>query len=483
MDLEGHARHPGGEIEGAGRLVDRVGAEDDEHLDGTPIHGLREIREGPGARLRHGRRVDQGRAGVAEGAVEAVNQRVQVRAGGQAGGDDAASPGLGEGRPGAPRPARDGIVARRGRAARGQIEQIPGEGLQPAGRDHEPPIRLGAGQGRCRRRRVEGEEAALRVGRPPCLAPAPRQADLTGSEIQKVAVQRHDGPGATEIGAGLQGPSIGLASALVDPVAPRPGADIPAERRVGGPQPRELGRHAGRGHGAGEQGETLAPALAPARHPTLQVCPERRPGTRPAEMLHRLGAERVVEPEHRSLGQHVGAAAAPGMLGIALDLQGPAVAGGDQDAVAEAVEHGRGGVGQVRAGHDPLGLIDVRHLVVAAAAPAAGGEAAQREGGGHQLQEAAPLRGRGEPGRRRELGRQIGAELGAVGHGVEAAPEARTVAAGEFRAQGRDVGGAGHRWQIPHSVSRSPPRIWYWATSLGPSVAWSEGGVQVMFQT
>ena len=58
MDLERHPRHPGGEIEGAGGLVDRVGAEHDERLDGAAPHRLRELRQGPGAGLLRGRRVD-----------------------------------------------------------------------------------------------------------------------------------------------------------------------------------------------------------------------------------------------------------------------------------------------------------------------------------------------------------------------------------------------------------------------------------------
>ena len=74
---------------------------------------------------------------------------------------------------GAPRPAGDGIVAFGCRAARRQVQEIPGEGLQAGGRDHDAVIRLGAGQGRGRCRGVEGEQASLRVGRAARLAPSP----------------------------------------------------------------------------------------------------------------------------------------------------------------------------------------------------------------------------------------------------------------------------------------------------------------------
>ncbi|MFC6746787.1 hypothetical protein ACFQFG_20710 [Methylobacterium persicinum] len=47
MDLERHALHPLGEVEGAGRLVDRVGPQHDQRLHLAPVHRPGEVGEDP----------------------------------------------------------------------------------------------------------------------------------------------------------------------------------------------------------------------------------------------------------------------------------------------------------------------------------------------------------------------------------------------------------------------------------------------------
>ena len=131
------------------------------------------------------------------------------------------------------------------------------------------------------------------------------------------------------------------------------------------------------------------------------------PGGDDADVLDRLRTVGIVHRQDRGLGEGVGSAEARRMELVTFKLRRPAhVAGGDQADGAVAGGHRRGEVIR-QARRDPLGLPDVRHDLFgrSLAAPLRAGE---RDGGGHQLQEAATIGGRLLPdrGKARELAHQ-----------------------------------------------------------------------------
>ena len=392
VDLE---RHPGevlGEGEVARGRVDRVDPEHQQGAHAARRHRVPQVGKGLGPEHRDRRGVQHRGAGVAERPVDAVDEGVDRRRLGEAGGDEAPAPVRLKRRAGTGQPRRHRAVRDLGPAALGEAQQILPESRDGVGAGRQGVVGLDAGEPRRRGRRVQGEEAPLREGGAARLDPAAGQADLPRPGIEEIPVEGDDGVGRREARLRLQGAAIGLARTGVEVVARHRLQHVPAQARIGRPQPRDLGGEARGGHRSRQEVKPGARARAQGRQARQQRGAEGGPGGRAPEVAHRLAAERVVEPEHRGLGHHVGAAPAPGMLGVALDLQGPPVAGGDQDAVGEAVEERAGRVGEGGARHDPLRLRHVGHLAAAPVDGFAGREPGHREGGRHELEESAPLR-------------------------------------------------------------------------------------------
>ncbi len=111
---------------------------------------------------------------------------------------------------------------------------------------------------------------------------------------------------------------------------------------------------------------------------------------------NRLAAIGIVELEDRGLSENVGRAQACGVMGIALDLDRPAVDRGDQEPDRGAVELHGGGEAERLAGQAICGLRNEGDNLVFLPATARGAGQCQRRA--HQLEPAATRDPRGVVG-------------------------------------------------------------------------------------
>ena len=237
-------------------------------------------------------------------------------------------------------------------------------------------------------------------------------------------------------------------------VAPRRLVVVPLRGGELGQHRRELGGQGGGGDGAGEEPQP-GPLLALLiREGLAQRGPELDPGPHLAVELDGLRSVRVVEAEDVGLPEHVGGPQAHGMVGVPLDLGGPALVALHQHAPRVPVVGHRGREEERPPRHQLLRLLDVGKDPLRGLA-GAGGEAGQGEGGAHEGEElaAAPgvLEGRGLLGElavqelqeARTLRQLLQAlPVAAAGRPVEAPSHSR-----ELHGDGGDVVRA-HRWQV-----------------------------------
>ncbi len=236
MDLEADPGEPRGEVEGAGRVVDRVAVEHDEGRDLAPGHRLGEGGERLGVEDRHRRGVEHGLA--ARRGVEAMHQRVQGRPLPRPGHRDGA---VAQGRQGRAPPRRErpsvtaavppSISARRSRARRSRSAEVAGTARSALAA--VSPARAGMEQGQSP---ADG---------PAGLDPVARQPDLPRPGIEEVAVEGDDPARPSEAPAGLQWPAEGEARARIERRAPGRVVDVPAHRREIPAHPGDLRREGG----------------------------------------------------------------------------------------------------------------------------------------------------------------------------------------------------------------------------------------------
>ena len=454
--------HPGervGEAEVGRRVVGRVGVEHQQRLDLALAHGLHQAGEVLG-RLRHRVGVEHGGAGVAQRRVQAMRRLLHRGRRRRPGQHDAAAARRQQRRrcPRPPLPGRRGIG--RGGGAGGDVgQQALRQGGDLRGAGHQGVVRLHAGERGGGGDRMHRQQRAGFCGRAPRLDPVARDADLVRAGIEEVPIQRDDHLGALEAPAGLERAAIGAHGAGVERLAAHGGVRVPVHLGQRGAHGGELGGERGRGDGAGQHPQAAAALGAQGGELGDGAGAERRPGAGAAQLLHRLRAERVPQAEHRGLGEDVGAAAAPGVLVVALDLERAAVPGGDQHAVGEAVHQRGAGIGERLARLDALGVADVGHLLGAAVRHVvAAGEAGQRQRGGHQAEEAAPVGAVGQARGGGELGLQELPEGGRAGQRVQAAPQRGAGAPGQLAAQERQVSGGDGHARSPFGERADGPR-------------------------
>ena len=324
-------------------------------------------------------------------------------------------------------------------------------------------VGLGTGEVRDGARQVQLQQVAAGDGGATGLDPATGDADLMRAVVEEIAVERHDDARPVEAPARLQAAAECTAAAFAQGRAVDARVAVPSHLRKARLHGGDLGEQGGRGDRTGQQ-----PQAAAALRPQCREVPghrgaERLPVARPAGEAHRRRTLRIVHAEDRCLPQHVGAAAAPRMLRAALDLERTAVSGGHQDAVGEPVQQRHRGVGEAGTGLRAYRLVDERHFLVALVRRPgvrppglAADQSGHRQRGGHQLEEAAAVRPGGEIAHRGELAVQEVAERRRVGERIEAAPDLLAGRRrGQPRAQGRKIGGIGHRATGGISNSRS----------------------------
>ncbi len=289
------------------------------------------------------------------------------------------------------------------------------------------------------------------------LAPARELADETqarGPAAHEVGFQAQDRVGLVETVLRLHGLAESQDRARAGLVAPRGLVVVPLRGRELGQHRRELGGQGGGGDGAGEEPEA-GPLLALLlREGLAQRGPELDPGPHLAVELDGLRPVRVVEAEDVGLPEHVGGPPAHGMIGVPLDLGGPALVALHQHPPRVAVVGHRGREEERPPRHQLLRLLDVGEDLLRGLA-GAGGEAGQGERGAHEGEELAAalgvLEGRGLLG---ELAVEELEEARAVQELLQALPVAAAGRPLEAPPHSRELhGDAGdlvraHRWQV-----------------------------------
>ena len=354
------------------------------HLPGVHrLHQLGQRRGGGGHRVG----VGDGAAGVAQRRVQPVDRRVLRRRLGDAGDDDPLPFGRQQRLGG----LRDPGVVRR--AALHDGEQAVRHGRQRRRAGDGVEVGLGAGQVRRRGGAVERKQPALRRRGTARGGPVPRAADEPRPHVQEVARQGNHDLRPVEVQPRFNRTPECRLPARIEPVARHRRVRVPPHLRIDPLQRRQLRLHLRRRDGSGQHPQPLAPVRAHGGDLRPHALLEPLPGRRPVQVPHRLRPERVVQPQHGRLRQDAGAAAAPGVLRVALHLERPAILRRHQHAVGKSVEHRRGGVGQRDAGLLVQGVAHVRHLPVAPVlVVVAPGQPGQRERRRHHLQEAPPVR-------------------------------------------------------------------------------------------
>src|SRR5690606_17610330 len=202
-------------------------------------------------------------------------------------------------------------------------------------------------------------------------------------------------------------------------------------------------------------------AALQALHRGLQRRHEVVPAALLAALAHGGRAVGVVEREDLGLRRGAGGAAAGRVVGVALELGGPALVALGQHAFGEAaVGHGRR-VEERLAGRDLGRGPDVGDdLLLGQRRPGAGREAGQREAGPEQLEEVAAVEAALQRrGLARELLLEELLELLGLGELAQGPPVRGALLGGELLAQPREVAAVlaalVHRWHGEHWMSLS----------------------------
>jgi hypothetical protein len=274
------------------------------------------------------------------------------------------------------------------------------------------------------------------------------EAEVPGAGGDEVALDRHHDLGLGDPVQDVHGAPEREERARARGVTARGVPLVPLGLRERGQEAADLRGQRGRGDGLGEDADPRAAAPRLRDEDRAHGRDEGVPGPDLSAIGERLRAVRVVEVQDLGLGEEVGRAEARRVLGVALDLGGPAlVALHEHTFGVTLVEHG-GGEEEGPARDQLLGLAHVRNDRLVGL-PRAAGQSGQRDRRTHHAQELAPalrvVEFRGPLG---ELAVQARQELRRVPEVVEALPEAAPAvpaAALQRDGNGRHVVRAAHR--------------------------------------
>ncbi len=375
MDAHAHARQELGKSEIAGRGICRIAIQDQECIDAARRHVAGEIgeRAGPRRPVGDGFAIPDGPSAVAEPVVDLRRQCLhggrQVRAGrkqrvprmrAQIRGCALDPTGFRR----AQADVRAGRDAELGRERACQIADAGGVADEPGRRHRTGRARNAFGDMHDDTRRLRGFA--------PVLRPSARMAHLMGRGAEQIVLQAH------HHGAILQAVVQVELAAEGEPQAggaqPRSYRLLDVQARCGKfrAQRLELANEGGRGDVAGEDAQSFAAPLAPLGSQPDQRVLKCLPGGGLAIPQRCLGAVRIVELEHRRLGEGVAGPQARRMLGIAVELGGPAFVGGGEHGLDIACERHRAGIIARDAGQHVFRLVDVRQRQVGRLLRAAG---------------------------------------------------------------------------------------------------------------
>ena len=348
--------------ERGGRLVGRVGADDDERADRAGVERPRQLGQSAGAGGGVGR-LDQ-LEGAADGAEPQVEgERVGVRRRRQAAAGEHQRVGAGglQRLHGAALERRLGGVGGRRHPRRPSRQPVRRDArqqrLDARRRQGDAPVGAGAEQAR---RDLGGERQRQRARLAAGGArrrPVHRLAHRAGAVGERVGGERQHAARAVEPRQRRQLAAEGAPRALGGGGIAQRRVHDPARARVAPEQRGEQGALGRRGERPGEDVQPRAVERAEPRRVAapggLEIGPvrrrrlRRRTVARPAEALaHGARAVGVPQLEHGSLRPGVGGAQARRVQRVALDLDRPALARADQHAVRMAVAHHRAGVVQ-----------------------------------------------------------------------------------------------------------------------------------------
>jgi hypothetical protein len=391
------------------RGVDRIAAQDEQHVHLAGVHVVGELAE----RLCL---VDRGRlhrvgehdraADAAEGVVHRMSERVNDRRLALARNHQRRAL-VGLEIPGhCLRETADAVRERRTRPARTRhthgLRHLPRRRFNLTGPHRQTMIGARPGRGRHALDRVQPVHA-IRLLRSPARREGARIPQRPGAAAQEVGVEGEDDVRVLnavlrldELAEGELRAQACVVAARGIPLVP-PGGRQPPEQLL---QLRRQRRGADRLRQNAESG-ALQRLLS--HQCGAQRADERRPRTDLAQVRHRTRTIRIVQAEDRRLREHVAGAEAVRVERIALDLRGAAFVTLDQQTRSDTADGHRCGVVQRPAGHHFLGLPHVGHDCLERLA-GAGGDAGEAERGAHQLEERAPCHRIGD---RFDFGREL----------------------------------------------------------------------------
>ena len=444
-----------GQVQVRRRGVDRVAVEDDHGVDAAGAQVCRQVLDGAEVRRRHGQEGD-GLPHVAQGHVQGVDQGVHRRGLAHAGQQQAPAP-VGHqvaghraqvgAAGGVPVPARELAAGDPRTQGQGQAlaqhqlgRQRPHRRADVPGRGGEAVVGHAAGGG-------EGVLPAVEAVHVPGLGPpAGRElaavAQGRGVVLQQVRVEVDDdrGPLEVQLRQGRLPEGLRDAHDLVPAADRLPHVGAGAGVGLGGALQQPA--HRGRAGGAGQDGQTGAVGAQAGEvlpGPAAEGGPVGLGRGAALARDHLAAAVGVVQVQHAGLGDGGGGAAAQPQPGVAVDLDGPAVVAGGQDAVGHRAQLEGGGELRRRAGHVAGGTLGEGHDLLDR--PAAARQAGQGHRGRHDLQEAPAAHAAGSLDARGELVVQLLPELVGVRQLLQAPPV--------VLAPDRDVRDIGHARHLP----------------------------------
>ncbi len=301
---------------------------------------------------------------------------------------------------------------------RGKLRDVWAGNRQPTIRHR--PGRAGRSLGdvqavhRMRRRRVRfhtaGAEEIL------CIANTARIID------KEIAVQRNDHRRLGKIVQHVALRAEGQLRALADVVTPDGVELMPGRQRQFRQKRTNLRRQSRRGYRLGEQHQPFALLVALGLHLVGHHIGKPAPGGDVAFATEDLGPIRIVQAQDRRLRDRVGVPQTGGMIGIALDLGGPAFVLLNNDPAGESAQDKRRRIIQRFARRQEFRLLHVGNDLLLRRLHATG-QPAQCQRCPHDLQKSSaaeaprPLRRR-----RRELIRQTRLKFRRLGQFLQALP-------------------------------------------------------------
>ena len=478
VDPQGHPVEGLREVEVRGGRVDRVRAQDHEDLDRPRLHLRHERREGrrlPDRPGLGGRGVGHGGADRAERLVHRVGDRVDRRRLRLAG--DHEGPGS--------RPLQVLHDRRDPRVVDGALHgdaharrDRPGEALDLGAAQGQAVV--GGGAGRRGRALDDVEPVHLRLRRVHLAAGGELAHEAQAGRVRgdEVGLEAEHDVGLVEAVLRLDRLAEGEHGPRPRVVAPGRLPAHPLRLREGGEDALHLAGEGRRGHAPGQEAQARAPLRLLLLERLAQRRPELAPGPVLADVEHGLRAIGVVQAQDVGLAEGVRPAEARRVLGVALDLGGPALVALHQDPARVAVVAGGGREEERPPRHELLGLPHVGQDLLDRLLRAGGepGEGERRPHQGHEL--AAALRVLEHRGLLRELPVQELEEGGRVGELVEALPVAAGARRGGRPAHALELHGNGvgvflaHRWHVEQVTCVLTS---YSAASFRPSSSWLDG--------